>query len=339
MFNPLRHYHPEDLEGIVAVTNAAAVFDASEYGTSLQEMSDRLCMPGLIPAENGFVMEEDGRIVAFAFLNLLQDAHECSFRAWFQVHPIRRGRGLEELLLARLYARAEERLGECNAPTVKFNTSADSSERDRIGVITSFGLHEVRRGWTMVRPTLDHIPAPQFPGDVLARAYRTGADDRAVHAADTEAFRDHWGHVDHPFEIWEHYMAEPGIKPELSIVAADRATGEVAGFCMIAINDEEIKRLGVRRGWIDILAVRRPYRRHGLGTALVLAGLQNLNHAGMAQAALGADSENLTGATRIYARAGFQVHTTQVIFSKMMREPRPLSAARDADARSHLTGP
>lgn len=339
MFNTLRRYKVTDLEAIVAVTNAAALFDATENGTSVLEMTNFFMLPGLVPAENAFVVEEDGRIVAFAFLNLIQDNHECSFRVWFQVHPVRRGRGLGERLLARLYERAQERLPECKTDLVKFSTHADMSEHDRIAILERSGLEEVRRGWTMVRPTLDDIPTPHYPEGIRIRAYRVGEDDPAAHQLDNEVFRDHWGHVDYPFELWEHYLVEPGVRPDLSLVAENGATGELAGFCMLAIRDEENKRLGTARGWIDILGVRRAYRRRGLGTALVLAGLEKLREAGMAQAVLGADSENLTGATRIYERVGFRVHRTRIIFSKTMREPQNVRAYRQAQTQAGLKGP
>ncbi len=339
MFNRLRRYKVTDLEAIVAITNAAALFDATENGTSVLEMASFFMLPGLVPAENAFVVEEDGRIVAFAFLNLVQDEYECSFRAWFQVHPVRRGRGLGERLLARLYERALERLAECKTDLVKFSTHADISEHSRIAILERFGLQEVRRGWTMVRPTLDNIAAPQYPEGIRVRAYRVGQDDRAAHQLDNEAFRDHWGHVDYPFELWEHYLVEPGNRPDLSIVAENSSTGELAGFCMLAIRDEENKRLGTQRGWIDILGVRRAYRRHGLGTALVLAGLGNLRESGMAQAVLGADSENLTGATRIYERVGFQVDRTRIIFSKTMRELQNMHAYQQPQTQAGVLGP
>ncbi|MCD6555341.1 MAG: GNAT family N-acetyltransferase [Anaerolineae bacterium] len=65
-------------------------------------------------------------------------------------------------------------------------------------------------------------------------------------------------------------------------------------------------RTGRREGWVDTLCVRRPYRRRGVGEALLLAGLHKLRDAGLEIAALGTDAENLTGAVRLYERVGFR---------------------------------
>ena len=64
-------------------------------------------------------------------------------------------------------------------------------------------------------------------------------------------------------------------------------------------------------------ASRSFLRRAGL--ALLVAALRNLRDAGAQQAALGADSENLTGATRIYERVGFSVSLTRAAYRKKMR--------------------
>jgi mycothiol synthase len=315
----IRNYCAEDLESIVALINAADAFDKIEDGTSVKEMRIELTAPDVNPEENVFVAEEaNGRIVGYAFLRLMKDSHQSSFRTWFIVHPDCRGHGLEDQLLAWQYARAEERLGECESATIDFFSHANVRERERIAVLERFGLREARRFWLMVRPSLRDLPAPQLPNRIVTRAYRVNDDHVRMHAATNDTFRDHWGHTEHPLEMWLHYVAQPMFKPNLTVIAENTATRQIAGFCVVAINDEENRRLGIQRGWIDILGVRRPYRQRGLGTALLLEGLWNLRDAGLAQAALTCDSENLTGATRIYERVGFVVEKTRVTYRKHM---------------------
>lgn len=318
----IRTYRPTDLEEIVALINAADTVDQFQEGTSIQEKQEWLTVPGLIPEENVFIAEEDdGRIVGYAQLRLVQSDTESSFRVRFQVHPIRRGRGLEERMLARLYARAQERLPECTSPVIHFSTHVYGPDKERLALLEQFGMHEVRRSWLMVHPSLEQVPESQFPAGIRSRAYRVRDDDVEMHRADTEVFRDHWGHADAPLEMWLHYMSSPSVKPELCVIAEDEK-GQIAGFCMVAINDDENRRLGFKRGWIDILGVRRPYRRQGLGTALLQQGLKNIRVAGLSRAVLGCDAENLTGATRVYKRVGFQVDRVQIIMRKPMGRPQ-----------------
>jgi ribosomal protein S18 acetylase RimI-like enzyme len=52
---------------------------------------------------------------------------------------------------------------------------------------------------------------------------------------------------------------------------------------------------------------------------LLVQSLHSLRQAGMEGAHLHADSENLTGAMRLYGRVGFQVRKTSVAYHKVMR--------------------
>ena len=60
-------------------------------------------------------------------------------------------------------------------------------------------------------------------------------------------------------------------------------------------------------GWVDTLAVRRPWRRRGLGLALLLHSFRELRARGRERVGLGVDGENTTGAVRLYERAGMHV--------------------------------
>ncbi len=320
----MRAFRSDDIPSITRVINTADAMFGIEDGATEQELSEQLGIPGLDPERNVFVAEQNGQVVGFGLVRFFGGQTEDIFRTWFQVHPDVRGRGLEERILIRLYQRAEEFLPECKAPTLSFNAWASALEKERIAAIERLGFVETRRNWVMVRRALDDIPEPEYPDGIIVRPYRIGADDVETHRADNEAFRDHWQHADHPLEMWQYYVTRPAFKPDLSVVAQDSQTGEIAGFCMITINDEENARLGVRRGWLDVLGVRRPYRRQGLGTALILKGLHNLRDARVDHAALGCDAENITGATRIYKRVGFTVHRERIIYSKPMTQKQPL---------------
>jgi ribosomal protein S18 acetylase RimI-like enzyme len=59
--------------------------------------------------------------------------------------------------------------------------------------------------------------------------------------------------------------------------------------------------------WISILGVRRDWRRHGLGEALLRQGFRDLAERGRRRIVLGVDAENTTGAMRLYTRVGMTV--------------------------------
>jgi ribosomal protein S18 acetylase RimI-like enzyme len=66
--------------------------------------------------------------------------------------------------------------------------------------------------------------------------------------------------------------------------------------------------------------VRAPWRRRGLATALIAASFPAMRARGMKEAALGVDTENVSGALRVYERCGFQPVSRSTLFRKPLRE-------------------
>jgi mycothiol synthase len=79
---------------------------------------------------------------------------------------------------------------------------------------------------------------------------------------------------------------------------------------------EENKLLGLRRGWLEHVSVRRRWRNRGLASALIAESLRGLRDAGLSDAALGVDAENISGAVRVYERMGFRRARTALSFRK-----------------------
>ncbi len=67
-------------------------------------------------------------------------------------------------------------------------------------------------------------------------------------------------------------------------------------------------------GVIRVLGVRRPWRRKGVGRALLLHAFAEFRRRGMRAAVLGVDAESLTGAQRLYASAGMHVARQSDVF-------------------------
>ena len=60
-------------------------------------------------------------------------------------------------------------------------------------------------------------------------------------------------------------------------------------------------------GWVNQLCVRKPWRRKGLGMALLLTSFNEFYRRGKKRAGLGVDATSLTHATRLYEKAGMHV--------------------------------
>lgn len=313
----LRKFQERDADLIVVLMNSADAVDHAGRSTSLEELREDYSSPGLLPEENVFVAESgEGRIIGVGTLAISNNSVESTFRARLIIHPMFRGRGLEDRMLKQLELRAGERVSEATKPRILLAAGVDSANTDSLEAFERAGLREARRFWRMERVLSDNLTPSIFLPGLETRAYRVGDDDEPVRLAFNDAFSENFGNEEETPEGFQHFVRSRRFRPDLSVVAIDRDNGQVAGFNLVVVNDRENDRMGTRNGMIDILGVLREYRRQGLGEALLLQGMRNLFAAGLNCAVLYCDSENGTGATRLYFRNGFEVKRTWILFEK-----------------------
>lgn len=176
-------------------------------------------------------------------------------------------------------------------------------------VLEDDGFATVRHFWRMEIEMTAAPATPVWPAGVALRPFDPAQDARAVHAAIEEAFEDHWDHAPEPFEEWRRWTLErSNFDPALWLVAY--AGNEIAGSSL-CYQDAET-------GWVRNLAVRRPWRRQGLGLALLVQSFQEFWRRGERKVGLGVDTANLTGATRLYERAGMHVAKQFDLYEKIV---------------------
>ena len=168
---------------------------------------------------------------------------------------------------------------------------------------------------------------PDPPGLMVSRIQtQQGFDDlEAILRAVDEAFEDHWGHVDRSgdqerIRRFRHSVeTDEDHDPSLWYLAMDG--NEIAGVALCA------SRLGADRetGMVNTLGVRRPWRRQGLGLALLHHAFGEFFTRGYQRVGLGVDTQNLSGATRLYEKAGMQVDRELVVYEKELRPGEELS--------------
>jgi mycothiol synthase len=200
-------------------------------------------------------------------------------------------------LLDAMEARARERA----VPGAVIRAVADEGEDPYRRLLEARGYKVVRASFRMAVEFDGPPPAPELPEGLAVRPYRAGEEERAVHAAVTDAFSDGWDHTPLPYEEFLHWATTANSDPALWWVALD---GErIAGVCLCrptAQGDEA-------RGWVESLGVLRPWRGRGLGRALLLIAFGEFHQRGQSGAALSVDTENVTGAVRLYEGVGMHV--------------------------------
>ncbi|HET9322435.1 MAG TPA: GNAT family N-acetyltransferase [Gaiellaceae bacterium] len=172
------------------------------------------------------------------------------------------------------------------------------------------GYDLIRHSYRMRIDFEEAPPDPDWPDGVVLRS-ATSTDIEAAYDVYVETFQDTWEFAADPFEKWRHWMVEDDLDFSLWFFAEDG--GEVAGVALCAPWESE---QGL--GWVRVLGVRRPWRRKGLGRALLLHAFGEFHGRGFHGVGLGVDAESLTGAHRLYERAGMRVFRSYDIYEKAL---------------------
>ena len=139
---------------------------------------------------------------------------------------------------------------------------------------------------------------------------------RAIWEANEEAFRDHWGHAEPTNADFERVLADADFDPSLWQVAWHPASNQVAGVTINSIPADQNSAQHRQRGVVENLSVRRHWRKHGLGRALLVASMRALRDRGQTEVTLGVDAENISGALRLYETVGFRQIDHGIVFTK-----------------------
>ncbi len=222
------------------------------------------------------------------------------------VRPDRRRQGLGTALLewaeARSRAAGRAMTDRLEWPHV-IGGHGDLAVPGHAQLAASHGYRVHHYGYEMLRPVADHIGEHPLPAGLEVRPVEP-SQYRAIWDADVEAFRDHPEPAQRTEEDFLQWFSSPNLDTSLYRVAW--SGDEVAGSVLTSIDPEENARLGISRAWLDHISVRRPFRKRGLAAALIASTLRLLRERGIAEAALGVNAENPTGAVRLYERLGFR---------------------------------
>ena len=185
-----------------------------------------------------------------------------------------------------------------------------------VALLEGSGYEPIRYFYGMVRPNLDPIPDAPMPDGLEIREVR---DEhlRPIFDAMVEATRDHWGWREPTENDFELFVTEP-LEADRSLWRIAWDGDEVAGQVRAFINHEENDRFGQKRGWVENILVRRPWRRRGLARALINSSFEGLREHGMTEAALGVDVDNPSGALGLYESVGFVVDSRETVYRKPM---------------------
>ena len=301
---------PARLDDIDAVHDLTAACDLADFGTaegfSTDELRDE--WSGLEMERDTWVVESpDGQLVGYAYL---RDRRHVRLDVEAYVHPEHQRKGIGTALVRASEARATEHLPLApNGARVVLHNWINGKNAAACTLLEREGYEPVRYFLRMEMPLGGTAPVSEWPEGVEVRAFTLGKDDRRFYDAAEEAMADHWGHVPLDFDDWKQRRMGETFDPTLWFVAEEN--GEPAGVMLGSVTE------GI--GWVDTLGVRRPWRRRGLGMALLRHAMATFRDRGLSRMALGVDAASPTGATRLYERAGMHVAQQHATYGKELR--------------------
>jgi mycothiol synthase len=294
-----------DYPAMVAVVDASRAADGiREVETAERLANDYANTKHFDPARDVALAEIDGRLAGYRHAMWWEQLDgERIYHHFGFLRPEWRGQGLEQALVHACEARLRAIASDHPPGPRAFDTFVADTETALEALLQAEGYTATRHFYDMVRPDLADIPDLPLPPGLEVRPARP-EDYRAIWEAEVEAFADHWGEEqveEADYERWRNWSL---FQPDLWQVAwdGDQVAGMVRGF----IDEVYNARYGVRRGYTENISTRRPWRKRGLARALIARSLRQQQALGMTESALGVDTENPSGALRVYQQMGFR---------------------------------
>lgn len=321
----LRGFRGEaDYPNILAVINASKVADQIERSDTLEDIARNYAhLHHCDPYQDMVFAEVNGETVGYSrvWWDFNAEGEWLGMQVAFLL-PAWRRKGIGTAILRqderRLRQIAERLLAEgIITPQTRcyLDAFAMDSEVGAHALLQSEGYSPVRYEFSMLRPLAEPVEVTPMPEGLEVRPVRP-EDIRAVWDASQEAFRDHWNPIPEPEEELRKILEDPDFDPGLWQVGWDG--DQVAGSVMNFFDSEENQEYNRKRGYTEGISVRRPWRKRGLARALLTRSLKMFQDMGMQEAALGVDSENLSGALRLYESVGFRPVKRMTFYRKAL---------------------
>jgi mycothiol synthase len=310
-----------DLRGILAVINGSKAADGIDEVETLDNLRNNYEHPVNSDLANDLLLVEvNGQVVGYSRVMWNElNAGGRTYTNFGYLLPEWRDRGIGRAMLRHNEARSREiAAGQPQDGPRWFESFGYVSETGKHDLLLVEGYQVARSFYRMNRPDLENIPDLRLPDGLEIRPVKKEHLPIIMKAAD-EAFADAWGEVKHGEDSAERFLGSVECQPEIWKVAWDTRTDEVAGMVLGYIKHEENRVHHRKLGWTENIATRKPWRRQGVAAALMAANMRELKARGMTEAALGVDTENVTGALQLYERMGFRPVTKEYMYRKAMK--------------------
>jgi len=308
-----RHFRgEEDFLNIAAVINASLTADGSNERITAEELINIYAHPAhWDPQQDILLVEVDGKLIGYANMEWREeDSGDCLHFIDMYLAAAWRRCGLELTMQVHMECRIREAATtEPNDVHHWFVSKVPETWQTRVEMLSISGYAPVHNYFEMQRSLLDdNLPEAVLPTGLAVRP-PLPEHYHAIWEAGEECFRDQQDYVAPIEESYRAWVATPGLDPSLWLVAWD--DDQVAGAAINVIHQGTW-------GETDDLFVRRPWRKQGLGRALLIGSLHLFKARGLTTAGLGVDTENVSGALGLYESVGYRPYQRLVSYRKPM---------------------
>jgi mycothiol synthase len=294
-----------DFPSIEAVREAVLAADGDLWLPGPDTNPDAVCNP----AQDCLLAEVDGKVIGYTWLAWWEEMNGT--KLYLQLGwliPEWRRKGIGRALL-RWQEQRLRQIAQTQPDTGKrfFGGNADDIQPANRALLLSEG-YQVAYTFVQMICQLPSTPVALAPLEASMEVRPVEREQLpAIYAANREAFSESHDSND-MYEEWLRDLGWPNLDTSLWVVAWDG--DQIAGH-VISTSDEE----GVHTPWV---AVRHPWRRRGLGKALMTRMLQRCQELGIQQADIGTVAENPGKSVHLYESVGYQVVRRQPRYRKPM---------------------
>ena len=295
----VRHYVPgKDLVELSRLLTENESIDRDGEDTSEEYLRASLAWPNYRPAQDVWVAESDGKLVAYG-VAFEQPSQQCTL--YVVVHPSQRRQGLGSRLLELTLNRARE--VRSKKILVYANEHNDASNL----FLKHHRFEPVGSSGSMKLDSLEDRMSAEFPKGFTLKSYSEVNDPLILLRALNICYQDMWGHQhnDNPTEeerksprFLHYYDAE-------DILLLFDENDSIAGICSLKSQGKQ-EGDGKLSDLLDGPGIIRQYRQRGYQRQMVMAGIAHLRKKGIRHITLEfwGDSEH---ALDLYRSLGFKL--------------------------------
>jgi GNAT superfamily N-acetyltransferase len=314
----------DDVDELVEMFNVLSVEMIGSENWDANELRNDFSTPNFdLEKDTLVVISPEGKIVAYqdVFAVNTTPVHP---QIMGQVHKDYHDIGLGTYLLKWAIQRAHHVLDKVPEDArVSMRTWVVSTWEPGIQLFKDNGLEISRVFYEMAIDMKEAPPKPEWPPGITVRTYKHPEEAEAVFRVIREAFRDHFGHIEEPyeesFERFKHFrFNDDRFEPDLWFLAMEG--DQIVGVSLCAKYGYESE----DHGNVSTLGVLRPWRKRGIGLALLLHSFNVYWERNQKWVRLGVDADSLTGAVRLYEKAGMHIHRRYDTYELELRPGREL---------------